>query len=83
MIFKKDETEDGQPSLAEAIDQYRVAAGDLFIKPAKKLCRFEKSTHILFDRDNNLIAIVSKSHGVVHHDNLRCALRQVALSHVK
>ena len=83
MIFKKDETEDGQPSLAEAIDQYRVAAGDLFIKPAKKLCKFEKNAWILFDRDNNLICICSKTHGAVFHDNLRCALREIALSHVR
>ena len=83
MIFKKDETEDGQPSLAEAIEQYRVASGSLFVKPKRSLCKFEKDAWIFFDRDHNLIAIVSESHGAVFADNLNCALRQVALSHVK
>lgn len=82
MIFEKDETELGQPTLADAIEQYKSAAGTLFIKPARKKCKYEKACWILFDRDNNLIAIVGKL-GPVFADNLNCALRQVALSHVE
>ena len=82
MIFKKDETERDHPPLADAIEQYKQAAGDIFIKPKKGLCKFEKDCWILFNKDNELICIVGNQ-GPVFHDNLRCALRQVALSHVK
>ena len=82
MIFKKDETEDGQPPLAEAIEEYRSAAGDLFVKPKRSLCKFEKNCWVIFDKTNTLICIVGNQ-GPVFADNLNCALRQVALSHVK
>lgn len=84
MIFsKKTEIETDHPPLDEAIQKYKTAAGDLFIKPAKKLCKFEKSAWIIFDKNNVLIAIISETHGPVFADNLNCALRQVAASFVE
>jgi hypothetical protein len=84
MIFsKKTETETDHPPLDEAIQKYKTASGSLFIKPAKKLCKFEKNAWILFDKDNNLIAIISQSHGAVFADNLNSALRQIAVSFVE
>ena len=82
MIFSK-KTETDHPPLEDAIEQYKQAAGDLFIKPKKGLCKYEKNAWILFDKTNTLICIVSKTHGAVFHDNLRCALREIALSHVR
>ena len=81
-LFKKTETETGQPSYAGAVERYQKAAGDLFIKPAKKLCKYEKNAWILFDAKNELICIIGNK-GPVFAANLNCALRQVALSHVK
>ena len=82
MIFSK-KTETDHPPLADAIEQYKQAAGGLFKKPKRSLCKFEKNAWLLFDRENTLICIVSESHGAVFADNLACCMRQVALSHVK
>ena len=70
-------------TMTQAIERYKSESGLLYKKPAKKLCKYEKNAWILFDKENTLICIVSETHGAVFADNLRCALRQIALSHVK